>query len=817
MIKTTALIIKGMTCAACAKASERAVSRLPGVKEAAVNYATEKLSVKFEEGAVDVEAIKSAVAKAGYEAVEERSERSVTIPIGGMTCAACAARIEKNLGKLSGVIAAAVNLATEKATVSYDPGAVRLSEIRQAITKIGYTPLSAENSAQADRHKEAKEREIDILRLKLAVSAVFALPLLYLAMGAMFGWPLPEAVHMMHHPLRYAIIQFGLALPIVAAGYRFYTAGFAAILRRSPNMDSLIAMGTTAAIAYSLFSVYKITQGAVEAAEHLYFETAGVIITLILLGKTLEAVSKGRTSESIKKLMGLSPKTATVIRDGGEGEIPVDEVEVGDVILVRPGEKFPVDGVVLEGSTAVDESMLSGESLPVEKRPGDRVIGASFNKNGAVTFRAEKVGSDTVIAQIIKLVEDAQGSKAPIAKLADTVSGWFVPIVFAIAVASALAWLAAGQSAVFSLTIFIAVLVIACPCALGLATPTAIMVGTGRGAEYGILFKSGEALETAHRIDTIVFDKTGTVTKGEPEITDVVPAPGFDREGLLSLAASAEKGSEHPLGEAIVEAAEREIGPVRRASAFEAVPGRGIEAVVDGRRVLLGNASLLEERRVDTGPAGEEAERLAAAGRTPMFAAVDGVFAGVIAVADVVKDSSAKAVAVLREMGLDVVMITGDNRRTAEAIARQVGIDRVLAEVLPKDKAEEIRKIQAEGRRVAMVGDGINDAPALAQADIGIAVGSGTDVAMESADVVLMRSDLADVKAAISLSRQVIGNIKQNLFWAFGYNVAGIPIAAGLLHALGGPLLNPMFAAAAMSMSSVSVLANALRLKRFKP
>ena len=819
MMKTASLQIKGMTCAACAKASERAVQKLPGIQEAAVNYSTEKLTVHFEEGAVSLEDIKTAVSKAGYEAEEERTAKAVTIPIGGMTCAACSARIEKTLGKMPGVLTASVNLATEKATVNYEPSAVRLSEIKQAIARIGYTPLAADSSTQVDEHRLAKEREIRILKTKLAVSAVFALPLLYVAMGAMLGWPLPKAIDAMNYPLRYALLQIGLVLPIVGVGYRFYTLGFAAIFRRSPNMDSLIAMGTSAAVVYGLFSAYKITQGDFTAVEHLYFETAGVIITLILLGKTLESISKGRTSESIKKLLGLQPKTATVLGEGGlkETEIPIDEVEVGDVILVRPGEKIPVDGVVLTGATSVDESMLSGESLPVEKRPGAAVVGASLNKNGAITFRAEKVGADTVLARIIKLVEDAQGSKAPIAKLADTVSGYFVPVVFLIAVLAAAGWLLAGQSAVFSLTIFIAVLVIACPCALGLATPTAIMVGTGKGAEYGVLIKSGEALETAHKIDTIVFDKTGTLTKGEPEVTDVLPSPGFDRAELLALAAAAEKGSEHPLGEAIVKAAEREVGTLTKASSFEAIPGRGIEAISEGRRILLGNRKLFEERSVDLGAGGVEADRLAAEGKTPMFAAIDGIYAGIVAVADVVKESSAKAVAELRELGLEVVMITGDNRRTAEAIARQVGIRRVLAEVLPKDKAEEIRKLQAEGRKVAMVGDGINDAPALAQADIGIAVGSGTDVAVESADIVLMRSDLRDVRAAISLSKQVLRNIKQNLFWAFGYNVAGIPIAAGLLYALGGPLLNPIFAAAAMSMSSVSVLTNALRLKRFKP
>jgi Cu+-exporting ATPase len=582
-------------------------------------------------------------------------------------------------------------------------------------------------------------------------------------------------------------------------------------------MDSLIAMGTTAAVVYSLSSVYRVAQGETGAVEGLYFETAGVIITLILLGKSLEAVSKGRTSEAIKKLMGLAPKTATVIRDGREYEVPVDEVEIGHIILVRPGGKIPVDGVVTEGGSSVDESMLTGESIPVEKREGDTVYAASINKNGAIRFRAAKVGGDTALAQIIRLVEEAQGSKAPIAQLADVVSGYFVPIVFGIAVAAFLAWLVSGESLAFSLTIFIAVLVIACPCALGLAPPTAIMVGTGKGAEYGILIKGGEALETTHKIDVVVLDKTGTITEGRPEVTDILTAGGMEKSRLLLLAASAEKGSEHPLGEAIVNEAEKEKLLLLKPEAFCAIPGQGIEAVMDGVPILLGNRKLMQERKVSLSELESASDRLAEEGKTPMYVAVNQEAAGVIAVADVVKPGSLQAIEKLRAMGLEVAMITGDNRRTAAAIARQVGIDRVLSEVLPQDKSDEVKKLQEEGKKVAMVGDGINDAPALAQADIGIAVGSGTDVAIESADIVLMRSDLADVATAIRLSKSTIRNIRQNLFWAFGYNVIGIPIAAGVLHLAGGPLLNPIFAAAAMSLSSVSVLTNALRLKRFRP
>jgi len=814
-MQSISLRINGMTCAACAQASERAVKKLPGIEDASVNFSTEKLSVTFDDASLDVEAIKAAVAKAGYEAVDDVTEKSVVIPVGGMTCASCAAAIERAVSKLDGVKGASVNLATERASIRYDPETVRLSEIKQAITDAGYQPLAIDAGVSIDAHKEAKEREIRTLKAKFAVSAAFAIPLFYIAMGAMLGWPLPAFLNAMNYPLRYALIEIALVIPVLAAGYRFYLVGFRAILHRAPNMDSLIAMGTSAAVAYSLYGVVSIANGDFKMVENLYFETAGVIITLILLGKTLEAVSKGKTSESIKKLMGLQPRTATVVQNGAEMEIPIEEVEVGDIVLVRPGEKIPVDGEILTGRTAIDESMLTGESMPVEKNPGDKVIGASINKNGSITFRVSKVGADTVLSRIIKLVEDAQGSKAPIAAMADIVSGYFVPIVFIIAVVSAGLWLAFGANVVFALTVFVAVLTIACPCALGLATPTAIMVGTGKGAEHGVLIKSGEALETAHTIKTIVFDKTGTITKGQPELTDIHAENGFDENEVLAFAASAERGSEHPLGESIVQAADKRTEKRYAASEFEAVPGYGIKAMVEGKIVLLGNAKHLAAAGIPVNAAA--ADTYSGEGKTPMHIAIAGAYAGIIAVADVVKESSADAIKALHGMGIEVVMLTGDSRKTAEAIARQVGIDRVLAEVLPQDKASEVAKLQTEGKRVAMVGDGINDAPALAQADVGIAIGSGTDVAMESASIVLMRSDLMDVPTAIKLSKSVIRNIKQNLFWAFGYNVLGIPIAAGILHIFGGPLLNPIFAAVAMSLSSVSVLANALRLRNFRP
>ncbi len=812
--------INGMTCAACAQRIEKVTSRMPGVSQSSVNLAAEKLTIDFDDQQVSVQDIQNAIDKAGYQAIPETPEKQVTIPIGGMTCAACAQRIEKVVGKMEGVTSSSVNLATEKATFKYNPAQVRISQIKAAITRIGYTPLESESTSTVDEDKLRKQKEIKVLWTKFIVSASFSLPLLYLAMGAMI-WqlrlPIPSFLDPMQYPLTYALTQLALVIPAVIAGYRFYVVGFKAIWQRSPNMDSLIAMGTTAALVYSLFSTFQIMSGDFAAVEHLYYETAGVIITLILLGKSLEAVSKGKTSEAIKKLMGLAPKTALVIQDGKEIVISVDEVEAGDVILVKPGEKIPVDGEVVEGLTSIDESMLTGESIPVEKNIGDPVFAASINGNGSIHFRATKVGADTALARIIKLVEDAQGSKAPIAQMADIVSGYFVPIVFGIAVVAAAAWLISGQSVVFSLSIFIAVLVIACPCALGLATPTAIMVGTGKGAEYGVLIKSGAALETAYKINTIVFDKTGTITEGKPEVTDIITTPGTERNRLLQIAASAEKGSEHPLGEAIVRGATNENLELLRVEAFKAIPGQGITVQIDGSKILLGNRKLMAEQNIDLDLLTADSDRLAEEGKTPMYIAIDGHLAGIIAVADVLKQSSARAIQKLHDMGIEVAMITGDNRKTAEAIARQVGIDRVLAEVLPQDKATEVKKLQEQGRKVAMVGDGINDSPALAQADIGIAIGSGTDVAMESADIVLMRSDLMEVPTAIQLSKSTIRNIKQNLFWAFGYNVLGIPVAAGVLYLFGGPTLNPIFAAAAMSMSSVSVLTNALRLKSFKP
>lgn len=739
-----------------------------------------------------------------------------TLGVIGMTCASCASAVERSVSRIDGVHSAYVNLAAEKLSVEFDDNKTELENIKDAIVKAGYQVQEIEVGEQVDVARKRREKEMKSLWNRFLFAAIFTIPLLYIAMGHMLGLPLPEFIMPEMNPFNFGLAQLLLTIPVLAAGYKFYTVGFRRLFRREPNMDSLIAVSTSAAFLYGIYAVFQIKAGNLEFASDLYFETAGVIITLIALGKYLEGVTKGKTSESIRKLMDLAPKTAAVIHDGKEIIIPIEEVKVGDVLLVKPGERIPVDGVVTAGLTAVDESMLTGESIPVEKTAGSEVTGGTINKNGTIQFRAAKVGKDMVLSQIIKLVEDAQNSKAPIAKMADVISGYFVPVVMIIAVIAGLAWYISGMSVMFSLTIFIAVLVIACPCALGLATPTAIMVGTGKGAENGVLIKSGAALETAYKVQTIVFDKTGTITEGKPKVTDIVTVNDVDETRLLQLSASAEKVSEHPLGEAIVYMAAEKDLELLNVENFMAIPGHGIEAVIEEKKVLLGNKKLMDTRGIAI-TLQEESDRLAEEGKTPMFVVVDEKLAGVIAVADTMKSSSKRTIALLHKMGIEVVMITGDNKRTAAAIAGQVGIDRVLAEVLPQDKANEVKKLQSEGKKVAMVGDGINDAPALAQADIGIAIGSGTDVAMESADIVLMRNDLMDVPTAILLSQQTMRNIKQNLFWAFAYNTAGIPIAAGILYLFGGPLLNPIIAAAAMTFSSISVLGNALRLKRFKP
>ncbi|WP_294129480.1 heavy metal translocating P-type ATPase [uncultured Clostridium sp.] len=804
--------ISGMTCSACANRIEKVVSKMDGVKEANVNFATETLTVNYDDKVITKADIEQKVEKIGFKI--QKNIQSHTYKIEGMTCSACANRVEKVTKKMTGVESAVVNFATEKLSVSYDADAISFGDIKAKVEKAGYKLIREDEQKVEEKRKKLDEK--GKLLWRLVLSLIFAVPLLTITMGHMIGMPLPKIIDPMINPLNFAMIQLVLTIPVMIIGYKFYYIGYKNLFKLSPNMDSLIAIGTSAAFIYSLYGTYKIYTGHGSYAMSLYYEAAVTILALITLGKYLEAISKGKTSQAIKKLMGLAPKTAIIVRDGKELVIPIDEVIVGDIVIVKPGEKLPVDGEVIEGATAVDEAMLTGESIPVEKTIGSKVIGASINKTGFIKYKATKVGKDTALSQIIKLVEDAQGSKAPIAKMADIIASYFVPIVIGLAILASIGWLIAGENGVFALTIFISVLVIACPCALGLATPTAIMVGTGKGAEYGVLIKGGEALEITHQIDTIVFDKTGTITEGKPVVTDIITST-ISEDELLAIAASSEKGSEHPLGEAIVKGAEERNIKFKEISNFKAIPGHGIQVEIEGKTILLGNKKLMDENSIEVGDLGVKSDKLANEGKTPMYIAVNNRLEGIIAVADTVKPSSKEAIENLHKMGIKVAMITGDNKKTAHSIAKQVGIDIVLAEVLPEDKANEVKKLQETGSKVAMVGDGINDAPALAQADIGIAIGTGTDVAIESANIVLMKGDLKDVATAIKLSKATIRNIKQNLFWAFGYNVLGIPVAMGVLHIFGGPLLNPMIGAAAMSLSSVSVLANALRLRSFNP
>ena len=754
-----------------------------------------------------------------------------TYDVTGMSCAACSSRVEKAVARQSGVQQVSVNLLKNSMVVEYDESALSSAQIVAAVEQAGYgaslheKPGAAVPAAKGGGQGglSAAQQAYRGMKKRLALSLVFTVPLFYLSMGHMMGWPLPGCFLGTENALVFAFTQFLLLLPIVFLNRQYYIGGAKALIQRAPNMDSLIALGSGAAIVYGIYAIYRIGIGFGQMdmdtvhtyMMELYFESAGTILTLITMGKTMEARAKGKTSEAITTLMDLAPKTATVERDGTERVIPAAEVQPGDVLIVRAGESVPVDGVVLEGASAVDESALTGESIPVEKQAGDTVIGATINKSGYFKMRATKVGDDTALSQIVRLVDEATSSKAPIAKLADKVSGVFVPVVIAIAVIAALAWLLTGHSVEFSLSVGISVLVISCPCALGLATPTAIMVGTGRGAANGILIKSAEALETAHSVNTVVLDKTGTITQGKPVVTDVLPV-GAERDELLTVAASLEKRSEHPLAEAIAAEAEKARLTLLPVEHFEQIPGQGLRAAVDGRDCLAGNRRMMEANGISGDPLFSRGEALAEDGKTPLYFAREGRLLGLIAVADVVKPTSAQAVAELSGMGIEVVMLTGDNERTAEAIRRQVGVDRVVAEVLPQDKEREIRRLQEGGKKVAMVGDGINDAPALARADVGIAIGAGTDVAIESADIVLMRSDLLDVSTAVQLSRAVIRNIKQNLFWAFFYNAIGIPIAAGVFYPAFHLKMNPMLGALAMSFSSVFVVSNALRLRWFK-
>ena len=762
---------------------------------------------------------------------EEYTMKKQQFDVTGMTCSACSAHVEKAVSHVDGVESVAVSLLTNSMTVNYDENTTDASCIIGAVEKSGYgasLPAEAPGSGKAaavPQRTNAAQEEIKNMKFRLISSLVFLVPLFYLSMGHMMGWPVPGIFLGMENTAVFAFTLFLLTLPIIHINFKFFRNGFKTLFHGAPNMDSLIALGSSAAVVYGIFAIYKIVwglgHGDMDAVHQysmdLYFESAGMILTLITLGKFLEARAKGKTSDAITKLMDLRPKTAVVERAGQEQEIPIDEVMVGDTVIVKAGQSVPVDGVVLEGGAAIDESALTGESIPVEKKPGDKVTGASISRSGYLKFRAEKVGADTALAQIIRLVEEAGSSKAPIARMADKISGVFVPIVIGIALVTAIVWLIAGQSFEFALSCAIAVLVISCPCALGLATPTAIMVGTGKGAQNGILIKSAEALETAHHIDTVVLDKTGTVTEGKPQVTDILPHKGMTQAELLRLAASVEKQSEHPLASAVVQYAEENGVKLFQASDFVTLPGQGVQAQIDGRTIYAGNRRLMESHGVDLSGAEKALDRLAEEGKTPLCFAGGKSLLGIIAVADVIKPTSRRAVKELLNMGIDVVMLTGDNARTAEAIRKQSGIPHVVAEVLPQDKEAEVRRLQESGKKVAMVGDGINDAPALARADVGVAIGAGTDITVESADVVLVRSDLLDVASMIQLSKATLRNIKENLFWALIYNSIGIPLAAGVFFLAFQWKLNPMFAAAAMSLSSVCVVSNALRLRTFRP
>lgn len=798
--------ISGMSCAACAARIEKGLTKLEGVNSANVNFAIEKATVEFDDKQANPSKFEETIKKLGYDVIKNdmQGENRIELKISGMTCAACSARVEKKLNKMEGIKKATVNLATERASVEYDVSKLKVSEMIKAVQALGYSAERAEEVSR-DKEKEQREKEIGTLKITLLISAILSAPLLLAMVLGIAGLDTPW-LSFLHNPY----FQLVIATPIqFIIGFRFYKHAYYALRSKSSNMDVLISMGTSAAYFFSLYNVFfqKVQQGMMK---DLYFEAAAVIITLILLGKYLEAVAKGKTSEAIKKLMGLQAKTARVVRNGVEEDIPIEEVELGDIVVVRPGEKVPVDGKVSEGYSSIDESMLTGESMPVEKKAGDQVIGATINKFGTFRFEATKIGKDTALSQIIRMVEEAQGSKAPIQKIADQVSGIFVPVVIGIALVTFFIWFLATGDFSKAIVSAVAVLVIACPCALGLATPTAIMVGTGKGAENGILIKGGEHLEMAYKLNAVVLDKTGTITKGQPEVTDIVVLGQADKNEVLKLAAITEKSSEHPLGTAIYEHGKKILGEIPAPEEFEAIPGRGVRASFENRVIHMGTRKLMTELGIDVSKMESDIARLEDEGKTAMLMSVNNKLEAVLAVADTLKESSKEAIEELKNMNIDVYMITGDNKRTANAIAKQVGITNVLAEVLPENKAEEVEKLKAGGKVVAMVGDGINDAPALATADIGMAIGTGTDVAIEAADITLMRGDLRTIPAAIRLSRKTMRKIKQNLFWAFFYNIIGIPIAAF-------GLLNPIIAGGAMAFSSVSVVTNSLSLKRYDP
>ncbi|MCX7587262.1 heavy metal translocating P-type ATPase [Phenylobacterium sp. 58.2.17] len=810
--------IAGMTCASCVRRVELAIAKAPGVASASVNLATEAAEVTFDPSAkADAAGVIAAIKGAGYEVPVETSE----VEIEGMTCASCVRRVELAIAAVPGVLKASVNLATERATIETLVGAAPRAAIDAAIRKAGYEPRRADvavSAAGADSREEARDREMAHLKRDLTIAAALTLPIFVLEMGSHVFPPLHHwlAMTIGQQPLYLAffvlatVVQFG-------PGLRFYRKGVPALLRLAPDMNSLVVLGATAAWAYSVVAVFA--PGALPSGTaNVYFEASAVIITLILLGRVLEAKAKGRTSEAIKRLMGLQAKSARVERDGEFVDVALEDVTAGDVIQVRPGDKVPVDGVVLSGSSFVDEAMISGEPIPVIKGEGAEVIGGTINKTGSFTYRATKVGADTLLAQIIRMVETAQGSKLPIQALVDKVTAWFVPAVMLAAALTFVVWLVFGPepAVAFALVNAVAVLIIACPCAMGLATPTSIMVGTGRAAELGVLFRNGEALQSLKSTQVVALDKTGTLTAGKPVMTDLEVAEGFERDKVLSLVAAVEAQSEHPVADAIVTAAKAEGLTFGAVEAFEAIPGFGVNALVDGRRISVGADRHMAQLGIDVRAFADAAVRMGEMAKTPLYAAVDGRLAAIIAVSDPIKPTTQQAIRALHEMGLKVAMITGDNRRTAEAIAAQLGIDEVVAEVLPDGKVEAIKRLREGGRAVAFVGDGINDAPALAEADVGIAIGTGTDVAIESADVVLMSGDLLGVSNAIALSKATIANIRQNLFWAFAYNASLIPVAAGVLYPVSGTLLSPMLAAGAMALSSVFVLGNAMRLKRFK-
>jgi Cu+-exporting ATPase len=802
-----------MSCASCVARIEKGLLKIPGVTEAKVNFAAEKAVIEYDSSEVKPSYLASKINELGYETKTQKA----IMPILGMSCASCVDRVQTALNKVPGVIEATVNFATEKASIEYIADLVKIKDLAKSIEAIGYTLVEPEEEQYVDREKEARQTEFRHLRQKFIIGIILVAPLFLLVHWEKLGLtgflPLTGKTNF--------ILQLMLQTPVQFwVGWQFYKGAFAAARHRTSDMNTLIAVGTSAAYLYSVLATFWPGLFAAEGlSPRVYYDTAGAIIVLILLGRLLEARAKGQTSEAIKKLIGLQAKTATVLVNGEEHEVPVDQVLIGDAVIVKPGEKIPVDGMVLEGHSSVDESMVTGESIPIEKTAGDEVVGATINKTGTFKFKATKVGKDTMLAQIIKMVEEAQGSKPPIARLVDVIASYFVPAVIGIAAITFFIWYFFGPvpALTYAVLNFVAVMIIACPCALGLATPTSIMVGTGKGAEHGVLIRGGEALETAHKLNAIVLDKTGTITKGEPAVTDVLTVEGYGAEEILGLAASAEKSSEHPLGEAILNKAREEDLVLKDTVSFNAIPGHGIEATIEGKNLLLGNTRLMNDRDIDLKNLPQQAEALSGEGKTPMWVAVDGKIAGIIAVADTLKENSKSAVAALRNLGLEVIMLTGDNKRTADAIANQIGIDRTLAEILPEGKTSEIKKLQAKNKKVAMVGDGINDAPALAQADVGLAIGTGTDVAMESSDITLISGDLTGVITAIALSKATIRNIKQNLFWAFAYNTILIPVAAGVLFPFFGILLNPIFAAAAMALSSVTVVSNALRLRRFKP